>query len=59
MASEETCNTCGERFDDCGGTALRQTLKNRTFAATLDDRGNVTQECCEHCAQDIYDAVDV
>ena len=59
MVSEQfaSCNTCGELFDDCGGGAMRQTLKNRKFAATLNDDGDVVQECCDVCAQEIYDAV--
>lgn len=48
------CNTCGCEFDvdpDC----IRSTLKNQRFGATLDDDGNVIQECCEACQQELCD----
>ena len=51
------CNTCGCNFKtdpDC----LRASLKNQRFGATLDDEGNLVQECCEACQQEIYDSVE-
>ncbi|MGH7239781.1 MAG: hypothetical protein ACREHG_06900 [Candidatus Saccharimonadales bacterium] len=52
-----TCNTCGCEFDvdpDC----LRSTLKNQRFAATLGDAGNIVQECCESCQQEIFESLE-
>ena len=51
----DKCNICGEHFEDAGGTAWRQSLKNRRYLATLDKNGDVLAECCEQCAQDIED----
>ena len=58
MSTEQIayCNTCSALFDDYDGVALHQTLKNRKYAATLDETGNVLQECCEGCAQDIAES---
>lgn len=50
------CNTCGCEFDD--PDCLRATLKNRSFGATLDEKNNVIQECCESCQQELYDSVE-
>lgn len=52
------CNNCAGKFDEeeiAGFPVMYQTLKNRRFAATLDDDGNVIQECCEDCAQELME----
>ena len=51
------CNTCGCEFDTDPG-CVRSTLKNCAFGATRDELGNVIQECCEACQQEIYEAVE-
>ena len=51
------CHCCGERFEDFGGNALRQSFKNRHWLAEIGDDGQVF-ECCEQCAQDAEDFVD-
>jgi hypothetical protein len=52
----DRCNSCNCVLGTPG--CLRQTLKNRSFAATLDDAGNVIQECCEQCAQEHLDDIE-
>lgn len=49
------CGTCGFYFDEV--EVLYQSLKNQRMCAVKDDDGNVMQECCDGCAQEIYDAV--
>lgn len=51
------CNTCGCEFG-MGPDCLRATLKNQRFGATLDEHGNVIQECCEQCQQELVDSLD-
>ena len=55
----DTCNTCGGVFADADDAAaiLRQTLKNRAFLATVEG-GEIVQECCEACAQDVVAQVE-
>lgn len=50
----DRCNTCGGRMDVDPGCRYAS-LKNRRFLATLDDDGNVIQECCEACQQEAID----
>ncbi len=52
LDSVESCNTCGSALDI---DVPRQTLKNRAFLATLNEKGEVLRECCELCAQEIED----
>ena len=56
MTDRDTCNTCGCRFD-CDADCFHAKLMNQCFGATLDADGNVLQECCELCQQDLYDSV--
>jgi hypothetical protein len=55
---KENCNTCGSPFGDLGdgpGTVPRQSLKNRSFLATLNEAGEVIRECCEFCALEVLE----
>lgn len=56
------CNTCfhcwvegdgWSNIDEC----QRQSLSNRSYLATMKD-GEVIQECCEQCAQEVMDMVE-
>ena len=52
--SIERCNTCNLIFDE---EVPRQALEDRKFAATTDTEGNVTQECCVNCAEELWQEV--
>ena len=48
------CNTCHGLFDGPDDDVWHQTLKNQRYLATIVD-GQVVQECCEQCVQEIID----
>ena len=52
--SIERCNTCNSILDE---EVPRQPLKRKTFAATTDSEGNVLEECCRNCAEELWQEV--
>lgn len=49
MATKDFCNCCGGIFGiDCTWAPA----SNAKFLATLDEDGNVIQECCDQCQQE-------
>lgn len=50
MKDLDHCNNCGGSFS--AGEVLHSTLKNRAWAATKDEQGNIIQECCDNRQQE-------
>ena len=55
----DKCWVCQTEFGDGAGQVQYQTLKNKHWLAKLDDAGNVIAECCEQCALDAEDDIDL